>query len=154
MENIQLVNDNEILLGIVEHLGQKNLSTQKLVQTIQDNIIDHHDQMKNPYIEKDIIESRFISPEDAYKWGVVSCGAVTNIATFILRSLNYEVKLIHGSILNSKTHAWFEIKEENSWKEYDLTNNNCVPFEGRKIEAICNSWEEIRPIIENARVIK
>lgn len=149
MENLQAENKSEVLSGIVEYLSKKNLSTQKLVQTIQDIIVDHHNQMRHPYKEKNIVESRFTSPENAYRWGAVNCGSVTNIATSILRSLNHEVQLIHGSIPSSKTHAWFKVKEENDWVEYDLTNTRCLPFEGRQIEATCNDWEEIRLIIES-----
>lgn len=145
----ETINDSGVFLEIFEHLRKENLSTPKLVQRIQDIIVDHHKQMKHPYKENDIIESRFTSPENAYRWGVVSCGAVTNIASLILRSLNHEVQLIHGSIPNSKTHAWFKVKEENDWVEYVLTNTGCLPFEGRQIKSTCDNWEEIRSEIES-----
>ena len=139
---------NEILLGIAEDLRKKNLDTQALLQAIQDDIISHSQNMRHPYVAENILESRFTPPEEAYKKGMTSCGAMANIGSFMLRSLGHEVKLIHGSIPTSKDHAWLKVKEGEVWKEYDLTNGGNLPREGRIIKNECSSWEEIRNVIE------
>ena len=140
--------DNEILLGIAEDLRKKNLDTQALLQAIQDTVVEHSWGMEHPYEAKSILESRFTSSEEAYKKGMISCGAMTNIGAVILRDLGYAVRLVHGSIPTSKDHAWLKVKEGEVWKEYDLTNGGNLPREGRIIKNECSSWEEIRNVIE------
>lgn len=149
MENGEIkTQDNEILLGVVEDLRRRNLDTQSLLQAIQDNIVSHSQNMRHPYVAENILESRFTLPEEAYKKGMTSCGAMANIGAFILRNLGHEVKLVHGSIPTSKDHAWLKVKEGGDWKEYDLTNGGNLPREGRIIKNECGNWEEIRDVIE------
>ena len=109
-------------------------------------LVEHAQKLPKQYEPKSILESRFTPPAEAFRRGMLSCGAIANIAAEMLRFVGIKVKLIHGESAESVDHAWISAycPENKKWVEYDLTRENGkVPLtHKKKIE--CNNWQEIR----------
>jgi len=129
-----------------KEFGDKNKDIDEIVISIRKAIMSHANSLPEKYEPKSIIESRFTPAEEAYEKGIVSCGAMANIFSEILRHMGYKVKLIHGECKESVDHAWISVfnKESNTWKEFDLTREDTkiLPTHIKKVEV--ESWEEIR----------
>ena len=132
-------------------LGSKYKNVDELVLSIQNAVRSHASSLPGRYEPKSIVESRFTPAEEAYKKGIVSCGAMVNISTEILRRLGYKVKLIHGECKESVDHAWISVFNpgSNTWEEFDLTrkDSKILPTHIKKAEV--ESWEDIRVQIES-----
>lgn len=123
----------------------------ELILSIQKSIWSHANSLPEKYEPKNIIESRFTSAEKAYEKGIVSCGAMANIPTEILRRLGFQVKLVYGECKESIDHAWISVFNPTSktWKGFDLTRKNAeVPSTHIKKGEV-ESWDDIRKQIEN-----
>ncbi len=133
------------LRASAEELGKEYHNIKELIIAIRKFIISHADSLPEKHKPGSILESRFTPAEDAFKKGMISCGAIVNIGAEMLRHLGYEVKLIHGECKQSVDHAWLSVFEPktNSWVEYDLTRKEAdIPStHTKKLEV--NSWEEI-----------
>lgn len=103
---------------------------------------------------RDILESRFTPPQEAFNKGMRSCGTLTNIATEMLHEAGFEVKKIHGSVPESLDHAWLSVKNPKTgeWEQVDLTrpDTGYKTTPDHKVIAKVNDWEEIRDVIEEA----
>lgn len=106
--------------------------------------------LAEPYKPKNILESRFTPTEEAYDRGFKSCGAISNIASDVLKRLGYKVKLVYGESEDSVDHAWISVNnpETNTWKEYDLTMDNLEIPDTHKKRGEVDSWENIREQIK------
>lgn len=136
-----------------KELREKHPDTHDLVIAVGNFIGDHIGKFKKPYDTKNILESRFTPPEEAFDKGMSSCGAVVNISSAMFRHVGVEVRLIHGTHEKSRNHAWISVfePEKDEWVPYDLTRGKekgYKPTKDQKVIAICNEWEEIRDVIE------
>ncbi|MBL4644454.1 MAG: hypothetical protein JKX80_01150 [Candidatus Pacebacteria bacterium] len=96
-----------------------------------------------------IIASRFTLAGEALLKGFVSCGAMVNICTFVLRELGFEVQLVHGESAESVDHAWLLVTDKNNKAcEYDPTRPRLDVPETHTVKKIVSSWEDIRLDIE------
>lgn len=123
-----------------------------VILAIQKSILEHSSSLAQKYEPRDIIESRFTPATEAFDKGMTSCGAITNIATEILKYLGYKVKLVHGECKESVDHAWLSVYDEtsSSWIEYDLTKKDCVVPSTHIKKAEADSWDDIKDqIIED-----
>ncbi len=138
---------------IVDALRGTQEDTKGLLLKIRELVIKHAEQVpkekqKNP---KSIIESRFTSAQEAYEAGMLSCGAMSNMATAVLRELGYKVKLVHGENKDSVDHAWIAVQEAKSgqWIEYDITRPDMDITASHMKKAEVENWEDIREQIES-----
>ena len=136
-----------------ETLRSSNKNTHDFVIAVGKFIHKHLKSFNKLYKTKNILESRFTSPENAFDKGMSSCGALTNISAAMLRSTGVKIRLIHGTHKKSRNHAWISVfePEKEKWIQYDFTNsrdNNYSPDPDHKIKTTCNDWEEIRSLIE------
>lgn len=101
------------------------------------------------YSPTSIIESRFTSAEEAFEKGMMSCGAITNMATAMLRHVGLEVKLVHGEFEKSVDHAWISVlnAESGEWVSYDLTQDNPTDMPTHIEKTRADSWDDIRDLI-------
>lgn len=125
-------------------LRDKHKDTEELVLAIGEFYRDH---VAEKYIHpKDIIESRFTSPEIAYKKYLKSAGTAVNIATEVLRSLGFNVRKVSGETRYSIDHAWIKVylPESKKWKEFDLTRMDGRVTSEYKAKHIVHDWEDIK----------
>lgn len=140
-----------------EKLRKKFPNTHDFVLAVGRYIVNHAQGLPKRYKPKSILESRFTPPEEAFNRGMLSCGAMSNIAAEMLKHVGVKVELIHGESVDSVDHAWISVycPEDKRWDEYDLTraNGKVPPTHKKKIE--CNSWQEIRKqILQDHRTYK
>jgi hypothetical protein len=149
MEKIR--NEKISLYDSVETLRKENPSTKELVIAIGNFIISHAKSLPKQYEPKSIIESRFTSAEEAFEKGMLSCGAMANVSTAMLKHLGYKVKLIHGECEESVDHAWISVldPEKDEWIQYDLTRPDGIVPPGNIVKEEVDSWDEIRDQIED-----
>lgn len=133
-----------------ELLRKENKNTKDLVLAIGKFIKNHARSLPKQYKAKSIIESRFTPAEEAFKKGMLSCGAITNISTAMLRHLGFKVRLIHGEHEKSVDHAWISVcgPDTNLWTEYDLTRDDGIIPSTHKKKQEVDSWEEIKDQIQ------
>lgn len=135
------------LFEAVRKLQADSRDTKALVIAIRRFIIDHADTIPNEDKRQPqtIIESRFTTAEEAFDTGMLSCGALANISSKMLRSLGYDVKLIHGESQNSVDHAWISVRDPvtHEWVEYDITRPEVDIPETHMKKREVGSWEEI-----------
>jgi transglutaminase-like putative cysteine protease len=122
-----------------------------LVIAVGKYIVDHARTVPNPLIPQSIIESRFMSAEDAFAGGTLSCGAMANISAAMLRHVGLDVMLVHGEYEGSVDHAWISVFDPQlqEWVEYDLTEEDGLVKSDYIRKAVVHSWEEIRDQIED-----
>ncbi len=147
---IRLKEKNKPLGEIAEELNDPNLET--LIQNIAKNIRRNEVKVGGAKRATDILSSRFMPAQEAYDQGISSCGTITNISAEMLRHLGYKVKLVHGRIPQTPTHAWISVQDkekEDEWHQYDLTHKDSQITPEHKPEYFVDSWEEIRPFLEN-----
>ena len=138
---------SRVLSNVANELKENNNDLRSFLLSIRMFIIEHAIGLgkANQRRARSIVESRFTPAQEAFESGMLSCGAMTNIAASMLRSVNYQVKLIHGETRDSVDHAWISVREPSTgeWQEYDLTrpqidipNTHIKKFE-------VDSWDEI-----------
>lgn len=142
---------------LIEKIRNSGKRLPDIILSIQNGINDHIKSLPSGgYKPKSIIESRFTSPEEAYKIGMKSCGATVNICAEILLNLGFKFKLIHGECEESVDHAWIKVlnPENDKWEEYDLTREDMNTTPHHIIKAEVDSWDEIKDkIIEDSRTL-
>ncbi|OGC80520.1 hypothetical protein A3K01_01640 [candidate division WWE3 bacterium RIFOXYD1_FULL_43_17] len=95
-----------------------------------------------------ILESRFTPGEIAFALKMRSCGAVTNIASEMLRHIGYKVKKVHGTTPASPDHAWIKVEDSNKkWVSLDLSQEEMTDLKSHVEIADCAEWEEINDIL-------
>ena len=101
----------------VRELYAQNPDIDDLIPSIKAYLFSHFDSMGQTQGPSSILESRFIPPEEAFEKGMRSCGTVVNIASDMLREVDYEVKKVHGSVPQSRDHAWMKVRRpgEKLW---------------------------------------
>lgn len=142
--------EKETLFTQVEILREKYPITRDLVLAVGRYILERGFSMPSRYIPRTILESRFITAEEAFEKGALSCGAVSTVAAAMLRHVGLQVKLIHGEHSGSVDHAWISVlePESNTWVSYDLSLNP-KDMSTHVEKARVDSWEEIRRQIES-----
>jgi tryptophan 2,3-dioxygenase len=135
----------EQLQGVYKTLPELIVAIRKFLISHAERIPE--DKQRQP---KSIIESRFTPAEEAFAVGMISCGAMANMATAILRHLGYEVKLVHGESEDSVDHAWIAVRRppEEKWVQYDLTQEYIDIPDTHREKRIVNDWSEIREQID------
>jgi len=113
------------LNAFAEEMRKHNIGTRDLLLHVRQFIIDHagtipHNVRREP---KSIIESRFTTAQEAFDSGMLSCGAMANIAAEVLRNVGYEVRFVHGECKESVDHAWISVRAlgDDNWVEFDVT---------------------------------
>lgn len=130
----------------LESLREENKTTKELVLAIGNFIVRHARSLPEKYEVKSILESRFTPAEEAFEKGMLSCGAIANISSSMLRHLGFEVKLIYGESEDSVDHAWISVFEPESseWVQYDLTRGDGVVLPTNIMKGETDSWESIK----------
>jgi transglutaminase-like putative cysteine protease len=152
MESEKMIENAEemSIYDSAKQLRNQHEGTDAFVLAVGRFIVDHAHMLSEVYQPKSILESRFTPAVEAFEKGMLSCGAIFNISTEMLKSVGLQVKLIHGESATSVDHAWISVfdPETNSWIEYDLTEDDGrVPSTNvKKFES--DSWEEIKGQIE------
>lgn len=123
----------------------------KIAENIQKYI--NKNLVSEVYHPSSILESRFTPGEIAFALKMRSCGAVTNIATEMLRHIGYTVKKVHGSTPVSVDHAWIKVEDSDKiWVSLDLSQEEMTNLKGYVVIAECGEWEEINDIILKAHL--
>jgi hypothetical protein len=137
------------MFEMAEFLKKESKDTAEIIHDIRLFVEKHSESLPVQYQPKSIIESRFMSAEEAFDKGVLSCGSMANIAAAMLRHIGYEVRLVHGEWDGSVDHAWISVLDTDSgtWNEYDLTTNDEGLRPGNMKKAEVDSWDEIRDVI-------
>lgn len=145
MNNYEGSENNISIYEAAETLWEKHKDQDSLVLAIGDFIKDHAHKGPGARKAKDILESRFTSPEEAFQTGLLTCGSITNISAAMLRHLGFEVKLVHGEDASSVDHAWISVCTAGGkeWKEYDLSRRDGEITADHKRKGEINSWDEI-----------
>ena len=138
------------IYDLANEISEQRKDINGVILAIQKAILDHKYSLKENYQPRSILESRFTPSEEAFEKGMTSCGAMTNIASDILRHIGYKVRLVHGESKESVDHAWISVLDEktNTWIEFDLTRKGAAVPETNKKKLEVNSWEEMRDVIE------
>lgn len=141
----------ESIFDLADHITEIHKELPEIIQAIQKGILDHARLLQERYEPKSIVESRFTPAEEAFKKGILSCGAMANMATAILRYLGYEVKLVHGESEESVDHAWISVHDQitDSWDQYDLTREVLDVPPTHVVKKEVDSWDDIKDEIVN-----
>ena len=133
-------------------LKEQNTDLNHLMISIREYLLSHFQELDRKYQANSILESRFTPPEIAFVIGMNTCGSKVNIATEMLRHLGYKVKKVHGSIPNSKDHAWIKVQDplDDVWKNFDLTREDCQVTSEHELIAECDEWIDIKEKIIEA----
>jgi hypothetical protein len=127
-----------------EQLASKVNSLEELVSAMREYLRKHLQSTSQTYSPKSILESRFTPAPVAFKISMSSCGSKTNIITDMLRHVGYEVKKIHGSIPESKDHAWLQVRNASGeWQEFDVTRPDCAVTPDHRTIVVCDEWDEL-----------
>lgn len=142
--------EKETLFTRVEILRTEYSTTKDLVLEVGKYIKERGLAMPERYRPRTILESRFMSAEEAFEKGALSCGIMSTVAAAMLRHVGLEVKLIHGEYSGSVDHAWISVfePESNTWVDYDLSLNQ-EDMSSYVEKARVDSWEDIREQIES-----
>ena len=129
-------------------LKKKSKNTRELILSIGSFYSNH--TKEGGRRAKSILDSRFTSAEESYRQKIKSCGALTNVATAMLRHLGYQVKKIHGETDKSIDHTWIKVylPEEKKWQQFDLTRPDGQVGLDYIIKAEVDDWEEIKQELE------
>lgn len=147
MEKINSIETNPLsIIQLADKLGKQHKNIKDMILAIREEIVNHSDSVGVSYRPKTIMESRFTPAQEAFDRGMLSCGAMVNISTEILRHLGYKVKLIHGESSESVDHAWISVfdPETDSWIPYDVTKKDAVVPDTNIPKIEVDSWEKIR----------
>ena len=140
-----MIKDSPSIYNEAKILSKKHSSIKNLILAIRSYITRHAFTLPQRYKPKNILESRFTSPTEAFEKGMLSCGALTNISAEMLRAVGFKVRLIHGENSKSVDHAWLSVYERGrGWVQYDLTRKELDITPQHKVKLVCQDWNEIR----------
>lgn len=136
----------ESMFDLADRIAEVRTETSDVIQAVRKAILAHARSLPEQYEPKSIIESRFTPAQEAFEKGILSCGAMANIATAMLRHIGYEVKLVHGESEDSVDHAWISVRNPatDSWNHYDLTRENLDIPSTHVVKNEVNSWNNIK----------
>lgn len=96
---------------------------------------------------KDFNEARLSTVEIVIRKKLTSCGAMTNLAASVLRSLGLPTKCVHGLIYTTNgwfLHAWTEIFfEDIGYIPFDITTKDMKIHAGHIKLITCSDWSEL-----------
>lgn len=99
-----------------------------------------------------LLESRFKKASEIIKKPQASCGSAATLATSILRTAGYTVKLVHGELPNTDQHAWNEIwlSKKKEWYSFDCSGGKgeCYGLTDNHKKIIeCADWGELKDLL-------
>ena len=134
-----------------ESLREKYPNDKEFIFAVGIFLHKHGFAVPERYEPKSILESRFISAEEAFEKGVLSCGAVATMSAAMLRHVGLKVQLVHGEWSGSVDHAWISVLDQESgeWIDYDLTRSDPFALSTHVVKTRTETWEDIREMIES-----
>lgn len=119
------------------------------IKTIRDILFQFYGKERGQ--AKNFEDSRFTAIDQMIQRGMISCGAMTNIFTVVLRKLGMPVKMIHGymksqDLAKGSRHSWIEIydKDTGCWKSFDPTQKDFLVAADAVKTREYHNWEELK----------
>jgi len=104
---------------------------------------------------KSFSDSRFTPINEMIERGMVSCGAMSNIFSAVLRKYGIAIKLVHGILSGqdpngTHRHGWLEVYDpiSSSWSEIDPTTRDFRKRNDAIRRKVYHSWSALKPDFE------